>query len=149
MNLNADMLDGVSASAFALGQNVTILANRIVMGNGDPNATLLTLPGLGVLTAYCQNGSAYAGMFYDNSTADSIDVWYYEGASMIAYIAPPTSVRSVASWNGATQDGTTLNLGQGNSPGARRTASVTVSAYRSAAGAPCALQATATLWTTP
>lgn len=153
-NLNADKLDGLDQSAFARvahGTNVTILANRLVLGNGDTNVVLLTLPGLGVLIGTCDAGFSGTEMYWSNTTSANIDVWTNTGVDgrLHGAIAGPGGLGPIAAWNAGSQKGDTLLLGQGNDPGARRTATVTLGAYRSAAGQPCGLQATATLWSTP
>jgi hypothetical protein len=131
-----------------------VLSNRRVLANGD-NVLLLTLPSLGVLYAICPMGepdTANAYIHWMNTTSANIDEW--DGrytATLRARIVGPSDSREVAFWEGgsALQNGDTLILGQGNDPGSRRTATVTLGVYRSAAHAPCGLQATATIWSTP
>jgi hypothetical protein len=152
-NLNADKLDGLDASALARGVGVAVLSNRRVLANGDTNVLLLTLPGLGVLRGYCPSGDGSATIYWVNTTSASIDEWdgWVTTATLEARIAGPgNGLYPVAGWGGSNQQrGDTLLLGRGNDPGARRTATVTLGAYRSVVSAPCGLQATATIWSTP
>jgi hypothetical protein len=175
-NLNADKLDGIDSADLARGTNVTTVANRLVLGNGDSNVALLTLPGLGVLRANCYANDTTASIYYANTTGSSVDMWENSAetasnaagdehsvgngvanAASVSYAAiyPNQYSSTVAWWDKAAfsgdggQFGDTLVLGQGNSPGARKTATVTLSVYRSASGAPCGVQAMATLWSTP
>jgi len=150
-NLNADKLDGLDQSAFARGTNVTMLANRLVLNNGDTGVVLLELPGLGQLKGFCWPDVYYATITWKNTSSASIDAWTNTDtdARLRAAIYPAGSESDVAYWGVSSQSGDTLALGQGNSPGARRTATVSLAAFRSAAGAPCGLQATATLWSRP
>lgn len=153
-NLNADLLDGQDASAFARGTNVTVLANRVVLDNGELFVNLLTLPGLGVLKGQCSSGDPATYITWENTTPGVIDLWRnnFPDGQMRAQLAPATLNIGVADWaqiGDAHQNGDTLVLGNGNDPGPRRTATVTLAAYRSAAGAPCGLQATATIWSAP
>ncbi len=150
-NLDADKLDGLDSTQFARGTNLTTVANRLVMDNGDPVVTLLELPGLGRLEANCQANSSYTPIYWRNTTSATIDIWVntYTDARLRAFIAAPSSTYLVAEWDAAPQLGDTLVLGYGYPPNPRKTATVTATAYRSVAGAPCGLQATATVWSAP
>jgi hypothetical protein len=153
-NLNADKLDGSNSSAFARGTNITVLANRLVLSNGDTDVPLLILPGLGQLNGWC-DGPLGASIYWKNTTSANVDVWTNAAVPgdgrLRAAIKPPGQEPRVALWDtvNGSQFGDTLVLGQGNSPGARRTATVNLAAFRTADDAPCGLQATATLWSTP
>ena len=156
-NLNADMLDGIDSAALARGTNVTVLSNRLVLDNGETNVVLMTLPGLGVLQASCEQGSEFTAVWWKNTSAGVVDMWAnsYSDGHFRAFLVPANGpLFPVAFWDTTTpgsfhQKGDTLILGQGNDPGPRRTATVTLAAFRSNDGAPCGLQATATVWSMP
>jgi len=150
-NLDVDKLDGLDSTRFARGTNVTMKANRLVLADGSLFVDLLTLPGLGVVQGACSAGQAATSVIWRNTTSADIDIWRnpYQDGRLQAAIAPPDSGYLVADWSAGSQLGDTLILGQGNDPGARRTATITLAAYRSAAGAPCGIQATAIIWSTP
>jgi hypothetical protein len=152
-NLDADKLDGLDASAFARGANVVELGNRLVVSDGAGYVPLLTLPGLGELDAYCAQGSGDATIVWRNTTRATIDEWSLNvnTGRLQPGLAPSMTQYRVASYYASTasQLGDTLVLGVGNSPGPRTTATVTASAFRTAPGAPCGMQAMATIWSTP
>jgi hypothetical protein len=150
-NLDADKLDGLDSTKFARGTNVTTVANRLVLANGDPVVVLLGLPGLGRLEGICQADGSDTTIYWRNTTSATIDIWVntYTDARLRAFIAAPFSTYLVAEWDAPPQLGDTLVLGYGYPPNPRRTATVTATAYRSVAGAPCGLQATATVWSAP
>lgn len=153
-NLNADRLDDLEGAAFARGQGVSVVSNRRVLSNGTARTPLLELPGLGVLSATCPSDDDKARITWRNSSASEIDVWminFETGGRLIAFVEPARSPNdwAVAEWSAVYQDGETLHLGTGNDPGPRKTATVTLAVYRSTTGAPCGVQATATIWSTP
>ena len=146
-------LDGSDASAFARGTGVTVLANRIVLGDGQVDV-LLTHPDLGNLSASCMGaGSPLASIFWTNTGATVMDTWYNTTADARyrGVWSSPNSGRQVARYNASDQllYGDTLIVGKGTTPAARSTATVTLAAFRSEAGAPCSFQASATLWSAP
>lgn len=106
-----------------------------------------------MLRANCQAGLDYTWVQRVNTTVAAVDVWTNAGADGLtrAGVWSATSTVTAAYWGVADnrQRGDTLVLGQGNSPGARKTSTVTLSVYRSAIGAPCGVQAMATSWSTP
>jgi len=150
---------------------VTVLANRMVLGNGDRDVVLLTLPGLGVLTGDCPTDNGTARIYWANTTGALVDMWEnvgwdqygnregdglaQRGSFLYGRTQGTLGSSEVAVWfrdafNGeGGQFGDTLILGQGNDPGPRRTATVSLAAFRTGLSAPCGLQATATLWSTP
>jgi hypothetical protein len=151
-NLNADKLDGVDSSSLARGTGVTVLSNRRVLANGDIDKLMLKLPNLGELRAYCPIGDPSATIYWINTSAGNIDRWgnWVTTGTLYGQVTNPgNGLYAAAGWGGSSQQGDTLVLGAGNDPGARRTATVTLGAYRSVSGAPCGVQATATLWSTP
>ena len=72
----------------------------------------------------------------------------YQDGKVRGKIVEAGSGIRVAEWEPEThiQMGTYLELWQGNSPGSRKTASVTISIYRGGNNAPCGCPATATTW---
>lgn len=154
-NLDADKLDGLDSTKLAHGTNVDVLSNRLVLASGTGDVVLLTLPRLGTLKGWCPSGpeSSSASVQWINTTSAPIDTWSngYADNRMHGSIKAAGDGWNAAEWDvfNGYQTGDTLILGQGNDPGARRTATITAAAYRSATGAPCGLQATATIWSTP
>jgi hypothetical protein len=141
-NLNADKLDGIDSSGFVQGRG-TALANRIEFVPTN-NKTLLTIPGLGYLLAFCS--SDVGGVEWANDTSSPIDFWQDSTNSHFdADVSQPNNVVSFVSTDAIR--GGTLALGVGNDPGARRTALLHVFAFQSAVNAPCAFQVQGTLWT--
>jgi hypothetical protein len=153
VNLNADKIDGIDGTALVRGTGVTVLANRMVLPNGQADVPLLTIPGLGTLSSFCFTDFSSTGIQWRNSTPGVIDMWTNRNASdgLRAFLVNPETNFPVTVFDAATGivSGDTLVLGRGNNPGARTTATVTLAAYRSAPGAPCGVQATAEVWTTP
>lgn len=153
-NLDADKLDGLDSTQFARGTNVTTIADRLVLADGESGITLLAFGALGDLTGSCGSGGDSASINWTNSTLGSIDVWTnnFGDGHRRGFVSPAATQYIVATWNTTDgfETGDELVLGRGLSPGARQTATVTMAAYRAAAGAPsCEFQATATIWTTP
>jgi hypothetical protein len=131
------------------------VAKRIVINQViTPGTLLLKLPGLGVLKAACPPGGSDASVRWTNTSGAPVDVWtdYNADGHTRPFIAPASASNVfVAYWHPGNefQIGTHLDLGQGNSPGPRKTASIEIHAYRSGQDAPCGFQATATTWHTP
>lgn len=157
-NLNADKLDGIDSTGFARGAGVTVLANRMVLANGDSGIVLLTLPGLGQLEGSCTLGVSDTRIIWRNTSSSTIDMWYDlyltdpsapDTFQVVVHHGDPTYFYLITVWNGNSQAGTRLILGKGSNPGARSTATIDLVVYRAAAGAPCDQQATATMWSTP
>jgi hypothetical protein len=126
----------------------TLLSNRIVFTPQANAKTLLTIPGLGRLDAYCLATDAYVE--WVNDTASSIDMW----AQHLTTGPDDTWISDVKgpgeTWDEAESDfggGSTLSLGVGNDPGARRVATIDMFSFQSSNGAPCGFQAQGTLWT--
>jgi len=142
------------AAATTIGVTGTV-ANRIVINQvSSPRKVLLKLPGLGVLKADCPSGDSDTSVTWTNTSGAPVDVWtdYNTDGQTRPFIAPASASNVfVAYWIPANnfQIGTHLDLGQGNSPGPRKTASVEIHLYRSGHDAPCGIQATATTWHTP
>jgi hypothetical protein len=114
-------LDGSDASAFARGTGVTVLANRIVLGDGQVDV-LLTHPDLGNLSASCMGaGSPLASIFWTNTGATVMDTWYNTTADARyrGVWSSPNSGRQVARYNASDQllYGDTLIVGKGTTPG--------------------------------
>jgi hypothetical protein len=131
------------------------VANRIVINQvRSPGTQLLKVPGLGVLKATCPPGHSDAAVAWTNTSGFPVDVWtdYDFDGHTRPFVAPASASNVfVAYWDPGNeyQIGTHLDLGQGNSPGPRKTASVEIHAYRSGLNAPCGFQATAATWHTP
>lgn len=143
-NLNADKLDGKDSAGFVQGRG-TALANRLVF-NPTNNKTLLTIPGLGYLQAFCDPGDT--DLVWSNDTGGNVDVWwdYYNSHFDSTVIPNHVGVGELVS-RVNNVDGGTLALGVGNDPGPRRTAVLHYFAYQSGDGAPCGFQVQGTLWT--
>jgi hypothetical protein len=142
-NVNADKLDGLHANALVHGRG-TLLSNRIVIVPPDFSKTLLVIPGLGELKAYCFHD--FAAVDWVNTTSSTIDKWVDHNGSWAAGLVPPSGrANDVA--NSDSNAGGTLALGLGNDPGPRRIATVQAFAFQEFDGFPCGFQAQATLWT--
>jgi hypothetical protein len=134
---------GPSSGDFVRGRG-TLLSNRLVLPDNAPETTLLEIPGLGVLTAFC--GPENAGRIeWKNTTLSTIDRWHELNGSWTAELMPPGGAGFFADSN--QHPGTTLALGLGNDPGARRIATLHLFALRTGLGAPCGFQVQGTLWT--
>jgi hypothetical protein len=157
-NLNADKLDGLSSEQLARGANVSVLANRLILSNGATDngsgfVPLLTLPGFGVLAGVCGLDHHTGVIVWRNDTSSPIEVWHTMTADtrFQPLVARDTTIYTFASnREGGQMAGGQLALGRGGyGELARQTADVSLHVYRSATGAPCAVQATATIWSTP
>jgi len=73
-NLNSDLLDGQTSTAFVAGGG-RILSARLPETNPGANATVLAVPGFGTIEASC--APTGLGMLWRNGTAPStaLDVW--------------------------------------------------------------------------
>jgi hypothetical protein len=147
----ADINESTLSSTLARGTGAKILNNRIVIGNGQVDIPLLDLQGLGQLLAGCALNGSIATIYWrtPNSYVD-----YWENTSSDGNLRPhgSASVDEIfwaSHYAGDRQYGDTLLIGQGGDGGAVRTAAITGGAFRSAAGSPCGMQVTATLWTGP
>lgn len=130
-----------------------ILSNRIVIAPSNARVDLLVIQGLGTLRAQCPPGSESAFMYYQNTTDGPVDYWNNYGAgaaadAMKAKIVPSLSNENVAGFRDGVQFGGQMELGKGNNPGPRKTATILVGIYRSGPNAWCGFQATATTWKT-
>ena len=143
-NLNADKLDGIDSKGFVQGRG-TALANRIVFVPAA-GRTLLTIPGLGYLTATCNADNA--DVYWTNDTGGNVDAWADSSNSHFAgyVVANGDGLFRIADRSIGVLGGT-LALGVGNDPGLRRTALLHVFAFQSANGAPCGFEVQGTLWT--
>ena len=147
---------GMLGSAYQVdaAQTTSVVGKRIVVAGGStgPNGVLLlTVPGLGELRGYCGAGHEHSQISWKNTTSGPIDAWmdyFIEGPT--GEIVPAGSIVPVALFRSdlGEQYGTFVNLGQGNSPGPRRAATVQVNTYRNGPNAPCGFQAIATTWKT-
>jgi len=70
---DANKLDGIDSTGFVRGRG-TLLSNRIVFVPTNTK-TLLTIPGLGYLQAYCPTGGAGAYVVWGNNSGGPVDVW--------------------------------------------------------------------------
>ena len=137
----------------ATAGTIKTVARRIVVNPSNTPVLVLTIPGLGQLFGKCGVGSSFASMVWRNTTGASVDLWDQDGYAGNAKgsIVPANSADVfVASFRSQDdiQDGTHLELGQGNSPGARKTASISMGIYRISPFTPCGFQATAVTWRT-
>jgi len=152
--VTADLLDGIDSRAFVRGygtseaDNVTgrssLQSNRVVLAPDNAAKHLFTnIPRLGELTAHCFDD--HAEIRWRNTTPWIIDRWQEVNGSWSAGLVGPQGLARVAhsdSWPGGT-----LALGLGNDPGPRSIAIVHGFAFQGTNGAPCGLQAQATVWT--
>jgi hypothetical protein len=154
-NLNADRLDGLDSSGFAQGAGMQELANRIVIPEGDPVVPLLSLPGLGTFAATCYGGANQALVRWTNDTGGLVDYWHdrFASGTFVDFRGEVvgSDLRYVTGGEGGgNQDGSTVALGKGShADGPLETALVHIFAFKSADGAPCDVQAQATVWTGP
>ena len=148
-DITADLLDGINSSGFVQVDPVgasdrgSFLSNRVVLVPADPDKHLFSLPRLGELTAHCFDD--HAEIRWRNTTPWIIDRWQEVNGSWSAGLVGPQGLARVAhsdSWPGGT-----LALGLGNDPGPRSIAIVHGFAFQGTNGAPCGLQAQATVWT--
>jgi hypothetical protein len=145
-NLNADTLDGTDSTGFVKGRG-TALANRIVF---VPTATktLLTIPGLGYLSAICLAGDAQIAWY--NDTGVTVDAWQdLTNSHFQGILIPSGSAGLIIASRFDNAYGGTLALGVGNDPSPRRTALLHVFAFQSGDNAPCGFQVQGTVWTSP
>jgi hypothetical protein len=151
-NLNADQLDGIDGGNVVQGTGLRDLANRFVLDTTFSPQTLLTLPNLGHFNATCTPTGAEIAWI--NDTSFFIDLWNdynYPAASSTGYNASWTATSTpiqVVYAAQASQTGTTVGLGTGGQPGARRIALVHLFASQISLGAQCSFQAVATTWHT-
>ncbi len=155
--LGADIVDGSLTSADVapgtfVGGRGQLLSNRIVF---TPSATrtLLTVPGLGTVTATCLDAAAVA--YWTNDTGGPVDIWRdldTPGKSSGTVLTANFSIPIVVSDHTAPSDysmSSTVSVGAGNDPGPRKVATIHVSALQTAINNPCGFQAQGTLWTSP
>ena len=69
-----------------------VLANRFIMPNGDPQRTLLEIPGFGRLDAYCDFDDSFIN--FTNTTFGAIDFWWDVLGSAEHHVLP-----SLDGWN--------------------------------------------------
>ena len=145
------MLGSAYQAEAAQTGTTNVVGKRIVVasGTGANGVLLLTIPGLGELRGFCGAGHVDTQINWENTTTGPVDAWldyFVEGPG--GRIVPAGGALPVALFRSdrGEQSGTFVNLGQGNSPGPRRAATVQVNAYRSGPNAPCGLQAIATTW---
>ncbi|MDX6510518.1 MAG: hypothetical protein QOE36_22 [Gaiellaceae bacterium] len=158
-NLNADKLDGLDASAFTQGVGTQNLAKRVVMSESETNVVrLFSIPGLGTFTAVCLPSTAERGpgpgvVSWTNDTGGNVDLWFDIGPNydFQGEVAPPGRVKEVVGgYRDGVQYGSTVALGHGGDiPGPLRSATVHIFVLKAVDGAPCGIQAQATVWTEP
>jgi hypothetical protein len=146
-NLNADKLDGLDSSSFtSTGSGSTkIFTDRAVLASGA-EGDFLTLPGFGILHAFCSPNSA--DLYFINFSGVTLDFWWdalEDGHPHGTLLADGDSDR-VSSYFQGQQDGGPFALGFGNDPGARRTAIGQSYAYQSGYNQPCGFEASVTVW---
>jgi hypothetical protein len=141
---DSERLDGIDSTGFVQGRG-TALANRLVFVPAD-HKTLLPIPGLGYLEAFCTESGAEVD--WVNNTGSTVDAWYDRDNSHFdgGVVGPGIQVFFLVD-TGAGRDGGTLALGVGNDPGARRTALLHMFAFQASSDAPCGFQVQGTLWT--
>jgi hypothetical protein len=146
----AGTLLAVQVTESAGSSSTKIVANRIVI---PPTATegtfsaVLAIPGLGVIRGHC---GPTTSMSWFNNTAGPIDIWnskYAQPYTRFGMVIPPNTGQGIALLDENEMHGGQIELGKGTNPGPRRTASVTVDAYKSETNGWCGFQATAVTWT--
>ena len=142
VDLRPDSVGPSEATGLVEGSG-RLLSNRVVMVPGQPERTLLVMPGFGQLGAVCAGD--HAEVLWRNTTTSTIDFWTKGNGDWLAALAPPGSAITVA--HSRDVKGSLFSLGLGNDPGPRRIATMHAFAFQSSDGAPCGLQAQGTLWT--
>lgn len=139
----------------------TLLSNRLVLGPSSPSTPavpLLQIPGLGRLDLYCLSQGGALVEFVNTTTAN-VDLWHMmlteDGPAdamdrwQVGLKAPGSrTVVAYSNYDGIDPHGTEISVGQGNSPGPRKVATLNVFAFQEQNGFPCGFQAQGTLWTT-
>jgi len=137
----------VQVAQSAGSSSTKIVANRVVVPPGAGYTNVLTIPGLGVVRGTC---GSVVSMVWFNSTSGPVDAW-----NSMSMESPETRDGLIVSSGLGLQvaalvendmRGGEFELGKGTNPGARKTATVTVNAYRSPNDW-CGFQATAVTWT--
>ncbi len=141
----ADVNEALLDSGVVKGRG-ELLSNRIVRVPGDPAETLLEIPGLGELRAFCRPGF-FGEISWRNATGAPVDLWVETADGVFDTVAPsdPGHFYDVA--KSVSVSHASLGLGRGNDPGPRRVATVDVFTYQGSPDAPCGFQAQGTLWT--
>jgi hypothetical protein len=115
--LNADKLDGVDSNSFVRGTAGRIVSSHVVTAI-DPNfpeKTILTVPGLGTLTAQCPNfNGVYVGFHHASSHWMAIDK--HDGTDPVVIDATGTFTQLMSGKAGS--DHWTLAIDQGSGPSA-------------------------------
>ena len=143
--------DDINESTLAVtqGAGTRVLANRLVLTPGQENVVLFTIPGLGEVQARCI--SYFADMIWINTTAGPVDSWSHRDVGAgLAYgaVTPPAGGRFITQTyeSGAAKFYSEISVGVGNSPGARRIATIHGNVHQAGENQPCGVQATATYW---
>jgi hypothetical protein len=141
-NINANKLDGLDSSGLVQGRG-KVLASRFIMAGDAPDRTMFEIPGLGRLSASC----GFAGaVLFDNTTSGAVDFWIDGPGDPSHKVIPSLRGSEVASIERGPE-ASTVALGFGDDPGARRTATVHAFVAQAGADQPCTVQAQAMLWT--
>ena len=145
---DAGNLDGRDSKDFVRAKRVTTsITVRRSFPNGS-NETLLRLPGLGRLRAFCDAGNAIVR--YQNTSPTAVDRWtdYSTPAGLTTDRTMPNEAPTPVAWfetaNGMF-DGGRLVLGKGTGD-QRRTATLAVSPIKEASDKPCLVQVDGTLY---
>jgi hypothetical protein len=140
-NVNANSLDGIDSSGLVQGRG-KLLASRFILAGDDPDRTLFEIPGFGRLSASC----GFAGaILFTNTTNGHIDYWIDVLGESDHRVIPPFGASALVSSDGA--EASTVALGFGDDPGARRTATLHAFVAQAGANQPCTVQAQGMLWT--
>ena len=140
-NVNADKLDGLDSSGLVQGRG-KLLTSRFILLGDDPDRTMFEIPGLGRLDAHC---GLDGHILFTNTTNGAIDFWLDALGDPSHRVIQSSGASAVATSNGV--EASTVALGFGDDPGARRTATVYAFVAQAGANQPCTVQAQAMLWT--
>jgi hypothetical protein len=133
----------VDTSGLVQGRGKLLASRFIMLRNAEPR-TLVEIPGLGRLDARCQDNEL-PRILYTNTTNGDIDLWRDLPGSPDFRVMPAHDLIGVATAGGL--DTATMALGFGDDPGARRTATIDVSAAPDSGTDPCKFQVQGVLWT--
>ena len=141
-DVDANLLDGVDSRGLVKGRG-RLLGARFIMQPGQPDRTLFAIPDLGRLDAHCEQTEGQISM--SNTTNSDLDWWDETEGFWYTGVLHPFGALSVVS---TYEHGSTVTVGFGDDPGARRTATLEAFAKQvGGEGGPCIFQAQATNWT--
>ena len=141
-NVNANSLDGIDSSGLVQGRG-KVLAGRFILLPDQPVRTLFEIPGFGRLYAHC--GFDRGQILFTNTTSGAIDFWIDAEGNPSHQVIQSSGASGVAVSDGT--EASTVALGFGDDPGARRMATVHSFVTQAGVDEPCIFQAQGMLWT--